>query len=66
MIAWYRTASSGGCGQVRHGEASQRGMGAHTTRVNRFNRWQRAGHWQRILEVVSEAAYESGVQMIDS
>ena len=29
----------------------------HTTYVNRFNRWRRASHWQRILEAVS-AAYE--------
>jgi transposase len=39
--------------------------GPHTTCVNRFNRWRRAGHWQRILEAVS-AAYEGDVQMIDS
>ena len=37
----------------------------HTTCVNRFNRWRRAGHWTRILEAVS-AAYEGDVQMIDS
>jgi len=39
--------------------------GPHTTCVNRFNRWRRAGHWQRILEAVS-AAYDGDVQMIDS
>ncbi|MFK4875385.1 IS5 family transposase [Novosphingobium sp. ZW T3_23] len=39
--------------------------GPHTTCVNRFNRWRRAGHWARILEAVS-AAYEGDVQMIDS
>jgi transposase len=37
----------------------------HTTCVNRFNCWRRAGHWQRILEAGS-AAYEADVQMIDS
>jgi transposase len=39
--------------------------GPHTTCVNRFNRWRKAGHWARILEAVS-AAYDSDVQMIDS
>ncbi|HEX8214353.1 MAG TPA: IS5 family transposase [Allosphingosinicella sp.] len=39
--------------------------GPHTTCVNRFNRWRRAGHWARILEAVS-VAYEGEVQMIDS
>ena len=39
--------------------------GPHTTCVNRFNRWRRAGHWQRILDAVS-VAYEGDVQMIDS
>ncbi|WP_423804566.1 IS5 family transposase [Novosphingobium lindaniclasticum] len=39
--------------------------GPHTTCVNRFNRWRRAGHWARILEAVS-APYKGDVQMIDS
>ena len=39
--------------------------GPHTTCVNRFNRWRRAGHWCRILEAVS-AEYECDIQMIDS
>ena len=39
--------------------------GPHTTCVNRFNRWRRAGHWARILAAISEA-YEGNVQMIDS
>ena len=39
--------------------------GPHTTCVNRFNRWRKAGHWARILEAVS-VAYEGDVQMIDS
>ena len=39
--------------------------GPHTTCVNRFNRWRRAGHWARILEAVS-AAYEGDIQMIES
>jgi len=39
--------------------------GPHTTCVNRFNRWRKAGHWARILEAVS-AAYDGDIQMIDS
>lgn len=38
--------------------------GPHTTCVNRYNRWRRAGHWERILEAVS-AACDGDVQMID-
>ncbi len=38
--------------------------GPHTTCVNRFNRWRRAGVWDRILQGVS-AAYEGDIQMID-
>lgn len=39
--------------------------GPHTTCVNRFNRWRRAGVWKRILDAVSEA-YAGDIQMIDS
>ena len=39
--------------------------GPHTTCVNRFNRWRKAGHWTRILQAVS-AAYDDDVQMTDS
>ena len=39
--------------------------GPHTTCVNSFNRWRRAGVWDRILPGVS-AAYEGDIQMIDS
>ena len=39
--------------------------GPHTTCVNRFNRWRKAGHWARILQAVS-AAYDGDIQMIDS
>jgi transposase len=39
--------------------------GPHTTCVNRFNRWRRAGHWARILAAISEA-YDGDIQMIDS
>jgi transposase len=33
--------------------------------VNRFNRWRRAGVWDRLLEAVSRA-YGGGLPMIDS
>ena len=39
--------------------------GPHTTCVNRFNRWRKAGVWDRILSAVSKA-YDGDVQMIDS
>jgi len=39
--------------------------GPHTTCVNRFNRWRRAGVWDRLLVAVSEA-YDGDLQMIDS
>jgi putative transposase len=33
--------------------------------VNRFNRWRKAGVWDRLLEAVSKA-YDGDIQMIDS
>ena len=39
--------------------------GPHTTCVNRFNRWRKAGVWDRILTAVSKA-YDGDIQMIDS
>ena len=39
--------------------------GSHTTCVNRFNRWRKAGVWDRLLDGVSEA-YDGDIQMIDS
>ena len=39
--------------------------GPHTTCVNRFNRWRRAGVWDRLLTAVSKA-YDGDIQMIDS
>ncbi|WPP02774.1 IS5 family transposase (plasmid) [Methylocella tundrae] len=42
-----------------------RRYGPHTTCVNRFNRWRKAGVWDRILKGVSKA-YDGDIQMIDS
>ena len=39
--------------------------GPYTTCVNRFNRWRRAGVWDRLLEAVSKA-YDGDIQMINS
>ena len=39
--------------------------GPHTTCMNRFNRWRKAGVWDRLLEAVSKA-YDGDIQMIDS
>ena len=33
--------------------------------MNRFNRWRKAGVWDRLLEAVSKA-YDGDIQMIDS
>ena len=39
--------------------------GPHTTVYNRFNRWRKAGIWDRIMDSITEA-YDGGLQMIDS
>jgi transposase len=39
--------------------------GPHTTCVNRFNRWRKAGVWDRLLSEVSQA-YDGDLQMIDA
>lgn len=39
--------------------------GPHTTCVNRFNRWRKAGVWDRLLDAISKA-YDGDIQMIDS
>ena len=52
---------SGGFGRVRPRPIFR----PHTTCVNRFNRWRKAGVWDRILKAVSKA-YDGDIQMIDS
>jgi transposase len=39
--------------------------GPYTTCVNRFNRWRKAGVWDRLLQAVSKG-YDGDIQMIDS
>ncbi len=39
--------------------------GPYTTGYNRFNRWRKAGVWDRIMDAIIEA-YDGKVQMIDS
>jgi transposase len=39
--------------------------GPYTTVYNRFNRWRQAGVWDRLMDAIT-AAYDGGVQMIDS
>ena len=39
--------------------------GPYTTSYNRFNRWRKAGVWDRIMDAVTEA-YDGDLQMIDS
>ena len=39
--------------------------GPYTTVYNRFNRWRRAGLWDRLMDEITKA-YDGRVQMIDS
>ena len=39
--------------------------GSYTTCYNRFNRWRKAGVWERLMDAIV-AAYDGNVQMIDS
>lgn len=39
--------------------------GPYTTAYNRFNRWRKAGVWERLMEAVTKA-HDGQVQMIDS
>ena len=39
--------------------------GPRTTCYNRFNRWRKAGVWDRLMDAITEA-YDGDVQMIDS
>ena len=39
--------------------------GPYTTAYNRFNRWRKAGVWDRMMDAIT-AAYDGDVQMIDS
>ena len=39
--------------------------GPYTTCYNRFNRWRKAGVWDRIMDTITKA-YDGDVQMIDT
>jgi transposase len=39
--------------------------GPYTTVYNRFNRWRKAGLWDRLMDEITKA-YDGDVQMIDS
>jgi transposase len=39
--------------------------GPYTTAYNRFNRWRKAGVWDRIMDAIT-AAHDGKIQMIDS
>ena len=39
--------------------------GPYTTVYNRFNRWQKAGVWDRLMDAMT-AAHDGRIQMIDS
>ena len=64
MTGAYSTGYSGGCAPARPADIPAR-YGPHTTCVNRFNRWRKAGVWKCLLDAVSQA-YAGDIQMIDS
>ena len=39
--------------------------GPYTTVYNRFNRWRKAGVWDRLMDAITKA-YDGDIQMIDS
>jgi transposase len=39
--------------------------GPYTTAYNRFNRWRKAGLWDRLMDEITKV-YDGNVQMIDS
>jgi transposase len=39
--------------------------GPYTTAYNRFNRWRKAGIWDRLMDAIVQA-HDGNVQMIDS
>jgi transposase len=39
--------------------------GPYTTCYNRFNRWRKAGIWDRLMDAITKA-YDVKVQMIDT
>ena len=39
--------------------------GPYTTAYNRFNRWRKAGIWDRLMDAIVKA-HDGNVQMIDS
>jgi len=39
--------------------------GPYTTAYNRFNRWRKAGVWDRLMDAITKA-YDGNIQMIDS
>jgi putative transposase len=55
----------GGFARARRGPIFQPATVLYTTCVNRFNRWRKAGVWDRLLQAVSKA-YDGDIQMIDS
>jgi len=54
-----------GCAQGSPWRGIAERYGSYTTCVNRFNRWRKAGIWQRLIEGVSRG-YDGRVPMIVS
>ncbi|WP_442868372.1 transposase [Bradyrhizobium sp. CCBAU 11445] len=51
-IAAFSTASSGFCAGAPWRDLPER-YGPYTTAYNRFNRWRKAGIWDRLMNAVS-------------
>jgi transposase len=50
---------------VRLGATCRSAYGSYTTAYNRFNRWRKAGVWDRLMDAIVKA-HDGNVQMIDS
>lgn len=64
MIGGFSMASSGYCSGARWADLPAR-YGPPTTIYNRFNRWRKAGVWDRLMDAVTKA-HDGKVQMIDT
>ena len=59
------TASSRCCAQAAPWRDLPERYGPYTTVYNRFNRWRKAGIWDRLMDAIVKA-HDGKVQMIDS
>ena len=65
MTVGCSTAFSGSCDRARRGPICRSAMVRRPPSTDRFNRWRKAGIWDRLMDAVI-AAHDGKVQMIDS